>query len=182
MTGFVLMHEPMDECYVFQTPCFDDSRGSFTKLFHVSAYDQLGFNFQPMETFYTISHENVLRGMHFQTQEAAHKKLVTCISGRVLDVVVDVRKDSPTFNRPFSIVLDAGKPISLLIGKGYAHGFLSLTDHSVMNYMTSTVHDHKNDKGILWSSIAYDWPIDNPILSSRDSSHPHIGDSLCEFS
>ena len=182
MTGFAVIHEPMDACYVLQTPCFDDARGSFTKLFHASTYEQMGLDFEPMEVFYTTSHKNVLRGMHFQTKEAAHKKLVTCISGRVLDVVVDVRRDSQKFNRPFSIILDSCKPISLLIGKGYAHGFLSLTDHAVMNYMTSTVHDQKNDQGILWSSIAYEWPIDNPILSSRDSSHPHIGAGLCEFS
>ena len=181
MASFIVESEPMNQLYVLRTPFSEDGRGSFSKLFHSHSFDELGIHFQPVEAFCTISNQNVLRGMHCQVRNAAHQKLVSCVSGKVLDVVVDVRIDSPFFNQPYGIILDGSKQVSLLIGKGYAHGFLSLADNSIMSYMTSTVYDQSNDKGVLWSSIDYDWPIEKPILSLRDSSLPSIGAGLCEF-
>lgn len=155
-------------------PFYPDKRGSLTKIYHSASLDQYGLHFTPAETFITTSFAGVLRGMHFQVGTSAHDKLVFCLAGRVLDVVVDVRRSSPYFNKPISIELKHDKPIALLIGKGFAHGFFALEDNSCMLYSTSTVHKPEHDRGVLWSSIDFDWPIMTPLLSHRDQQHPSI--------
>ena len=152
-----------------------DSRGSLTKLFHSESLKRQGINFSPAESFITRSDAGVLRGMHFQEGKAAHDKLIYCLGGSVLDVVVDVRPESSNFNQPVSIELNAAEPVALLILKGYAHGFLSLQEDSWMLYSTSTVHCPELDRGVSWCSIDFDWPVNNPpLLSQRDRTHPSI--------
>jgi dTDP-4-dehydrorhamnose 3,5-epimerase-like enzyme len=92
----------------------------------------------------------------------------------VLDVVVDVRPESPQFNKPYAVELTETSNMALLIAEGYAHGFLALADDSWMLYSTSTVHCPALDRGVLWNSIAFDWPITHPLLSERDGRHPSI--------
>ena len=161
---------------VFVVACahHPDLRGSLTKLFHSESLKSQGIDFLPAESFITRSSTGVLRGMHFQTGEAAHNKLIYCLKGSVLDVVVDICPESSNFNRPVSIELNAAEPVALLIRKGYAHGFLSLQEDSWMLYSTSTVHCPKRDCGVIWSSIDFDWPIKKPLLSERDKAHPSI--------
>ena len=161
---------------VFILECFAniDDRGSFSKIFHSDSLNNHGISFLPAESFLTCSHRYVLRGMHYQSGEAAHNKLVYCPKGHVLDVVVDIRPDSPNFNKPFSVELSDKSSNALFIGKGYAHGFISLDDDNWMFYMTDTVHCPARDQGILWSSIDFEWPISDPIISQRDSLHPSI--------
>jgi len=178
MTGIQILDELLPGVYLLDLPHFPDNRGSFTKVYHHDAFQSLNLSFEPRETFLTKSCAGVLRGMHFQIDEAAHDKLVICLRGRVLDVVVDIRKSSPNFNKPVSIELDESKNTALLVGKGYAHGFLCLEDESWMLYNTSTIHNPELDRGVLWSSLNYNWPIDSPRLSLRDSKHPLITDLL----
>lgn len=174
MSELLIREHPLPGVFVLDCPHFPDHRGDFTKLLHVEALLAQGISFTPVESFLTRSNAGVLRGMHFQVGEAAHDKLVTCIKGRVLDVVVDVRPDSPHFNQPFSIELTDTSNTALLIGKGYAHGFATLDDDSWMLYFTSTVYCPSMDRGVLWSSIAFDWPICEPTLSDRDAGNPPI--------
>ena len=175
MANLQVNYQPLPSVYVLDNPSSCDDRGNFTKFFHATNLAKQGISFTPAESFLTRSKKGVLRGMHFQIGVAAHKKLVTCVKGRVLDVIVDINPNSQYFNQPFSMELSEKKNISLLIDKNYAHGFLALDDDSWMLYSTSTMHDHSLDKGILWSSINFDWPIINPILSARDKAHPGIG-------
>ena len=174
MADLSVLSQPLPGVFLLDCPYFPDHRGDFTKLFHADALLAQGITFTPAESFLTRSNAGVLRGMHFQVGEAAHDKLVSCIKGRVLDVVVDVRTDSPLFNQPFALELTDTINIALLIGKGYAHGFFTLDDDSWMLYSTSTVHCTSLDRGVLWSSIAFDWPIEQPLLSERDGQHPSI--------
>ena len=174
MVDLLIRDQPLPGVSVLDCPYFHDHRGDFTKLFHAEALLAQGIAFTPAESFLTRSNAGVLRGMHFQADEAAHDKLVTCIKGRVLDVVVDVRPDSPHFNHPFSIELTDTSYTALMIGKGYAHGFFTLDDDSWMLYSTSTVHCTSLDRGVLWSSIAFKWPSEQPVLSERDGRHPSI--------
>lgn len=174
MADLLIRSQPLPGVFVLDCPHFPDHRGDFTKLFHAEALLAQGISFTPAESFLTRSNAGVLRGMHFQVDEAAHDKLVTCIKGRVLDVVVDVRPDSPHFNQPFAIELPDTSNTALLIGKGYAHGFFTLDDDSWMLYSTSTVHCTSLDRGVLWSSIAFKWPREQPVLSDRDRRHPSI--------
>jgi dTDP-4-dehydrorhamnose 3,5-epimerase len=177
MAELTIRDQPLPGVFVLDCPYFPDHRGDFTKLFHADALLDQDIAFTPAESFLTRSKKDVLRGMHFQVSEAAHDKLVTCIKGRVLDVVVDVRPESPYFNQPYATQLTRESKKVLLIGKGYAHGFLSLDDDSWLLYITSTVHNPSLDKGVLWSSINFNWPISKPILSSRDLRHPPIDSS-----
>lgn len=178
MKNFLVVEEPLPGVFVLNCPYFLDQRGEFIKLFHSEALLSQGISFTPAESFLTRSKRNVLRGMHFQVHKSAHDKLVTCIKGSVLDVVVNVDPNSPSFNKPFALELSESSNQVLLIGKGYAHGFLSLSDDSWMLYSTSTVHNPSLDRGVRWDSIAFDWPNSHPLISERDSCHPKIQDLI----
>ena len=168
----------MPDLYILDCPNFSDHRGDFTKLFHSESLQAQGININPKETFLTRSKANVLRGMHYQVGAAAHIKLVKCIKGKVLDVVVDIRPESAYFNKPISVELSGSENMALLIGKGYAHGFLTIEDDSWMLYSTTTEHCPSLDKGVRWNSIDFNWPITHPLLSSRDECHPLIEELL----
>jgi dTDP-4-dehydrorhamnose 3,5-epimerase len=160
--------------FVLQPRIFTDRRGDFVKTFHAEIFRELGLNFAPREEFFSTSAKNVLRGMHFQLPPAAHAKLVYCLTGSVLDVVLDLRKSSPTFGRVFSRELSAVNRELLFIPAGLAHGFLSLTDHSLMVYQTDTIHSPAYDAGIAWNSFGFNWPVENPIMSERDEKFPAL--------
>ena len=174
MTNLIIRDQPLPGLYVLECPHYPDSRGDFTKIFNSEALAEAGVTFSPAEVFLTKSDKDVIRGMHFQIGEAAHDKLVFCPKGRVLDVVVDVRPNSTYFNKPFVIELDETTPKALLVAKGYGHGFLALQSDSWMLYLTTSVHRPELDRGALWSSIDFTWPIDRPIISNRDRLHPRI--------
>lgn len=174
-TGFEVLDEPLPGVFVIRTPRFEDERGIFLKTYNSSFFDTLPNPFYPAEQFTSVSADGVLRGMHFQTGSSSHQKLISCIAGELLDVVVDVRPESPNFNKPISLKLSENNPISILVAKGYAHGFLSLSNSCTIQYLTSSVHSPHEDKGVLWSSLNFDWPIEKPLISPRDASHPQIG-------
>jgi dTDP-4-dehydrorhamnose 3,5-epimerase len=157
---------------LLQPRVFEDSRGFFVKTFHAEIFYQLGIPFEPREEYYSISSAGVLRGMHFQSPPAAHAKLVYCLGGRVLDVVLDMRRDMPTFGHAFSCMLDNVRREVLFIPKGFAHGFLALEDNSLMVYKTETIHAPASDAGIAWNSFGFEWPTNSPVLSERDSRFP----------
>jgi dTDP-4-dehydrorhamnose 3,5-epimerase len=180
--GFEVLHEPLPGVFVIRTPRFEDERGVFFKVYNSTFYDALPNPFYPAEQFTSVSTKGVLRGMHFQTGRSAHQKLISCIAGEMLDVVVDVRPESPNFNKPISLKLSNNSSISILIAKGYAHGFLSLSSSCTIQYLTSSVHSPGEDQGVLWSSLNFDWPIDKPLISPRDASHPQIGSVKYTFS
>ena len=158
--------------FVLQPRIFTDPRGSFVKTFHAGLFSELGIPFSPREEFFSVSTKNVLRGMHFQTPPAAHSKLVYCATGRVLDVVLDLRQNSPTRGQTVSRELSAANREMLFIPVGFAHGFLSLEDNTMMVYQTDTVHAPANDAGVAWHSFGFNWPVGSPIVSERDGKFP----------
>jgi dTDP-4-dehydrorhamnose 3,5-epimerase len=149
---------------------FQDARGSFVKTYHRDAFREAGLDFAPREEFFSTSAKNVLRGMHFQLPPAAHAKLVYCLAGGVLDVVLDLRKNSPTFGRFQARELNAANREIFFIPVGFAHGFLALTENATMVYQTGTVHSPAHDAGVRWDSFGFNWPVKNPILSERDKN------------
>ena len=159
---------------VLETSVFTDERGIFIKTFHNEFFRNEGLQTNFREEYYSISNKNVLRGMHFQTPPHDHEKLIYCVAGRVLDVIVDLRKKSSTFGQFFSIELKGADGKIIYIPKGFAHGFCALEDNSFMMYKVSTEYSQKHDKGIKWDSIGFQWPIQNPILSGRDQSFPAL--------
>ena len=161
--------------FIVNNPFFEDARGSFVKTFHTEAFITYGIDLTIRETYYSISNKDVVRGMHFQKPPFDHDKLVYACKGQVLDVVLDIRPSSPTFGKYFSIHLK-GASDGLFIPKGCAHGFVSLQDDSIMVYNVSTVYNPTADKGILWNSFGFEWPVTDPIMSARDQSFPSFKD------
>ena len=172
--GFSIEDQPLPGVYVLRIPRFDDYRGIFLKTIHAKAFASVAMPFFPAEQFMTRSGLNVLRGMHYQAEEAAHLKLVSCPIGRILDVVVDIRPESDQFKQSFAIELSSQKPQALLIDKGYAHGVLTIEAQTWVQYLTSSVHDPERHLGVHWASIDYDRPVKSPVISMRDSGLPPI--------
>lgn len=161
---------------------FSDQRGSFVKTYHASAWHDSGISFAMREEYYSISRRGVLRGMHFQTPPEDHAKLVYCPCGRVLDVLLDIRRGSPTFGLCMAQELSAENRLILVIPPGMAHGFLSLEEQSIMLYKTTTVHNPSLDAGIRWDSFGFDWGPGAPVISERDASFPDFADFSTPFS
>lgn len=160
-------------CFEIRPKVFNDVRGMFVKSFHEPTFRNFGLNTVWREQFWSSSARGVLRGLHFQVPPADHAKLVTCVSGAVLDVVVDLRKSSPTFGKHVRCELTSANGHLLYIPRGMAHGFLAKTEGAIMTYVVETVHDPACDRGLLWNSCDIDWPFDSaPIISARDASFP----------
>lgn len=167
-----LMETNLTGCYHIEPNRSQDGRGRFIKLYHENIFREHGINIDIKEQFFSVSHKNVLRGMHFQTPPHDHNKLVTCLTGRVLDVVLDLRKKSDTYGEAAVFELSAKNGNLLTIPSGMAHGFLSLEDNSGMLYTTSAVYSPNHDRGIRWDSFGFEWPCVAPIVSERDHSLP----------
>lgn len=169
-------------CFEIFPDVFDDNRGQFVKTYHEDCFIQNNLNITWKEEYYSISKKNVIRGMHFQLPPHDHEKLVYCVSGAVLDVVVDLRNNSPTFKQHIVINLDSQKRNMIYIPKGCAHGFKSLCDNTIMMYKVSTTYNQNFDYGISWDSCNIDWALDGqPILSNRDKSFIKLSDFCSTF-
>lgn len=156
-------------CFEILTKIIKDERGFFIKTFHQDVFVDNGLETHFAEEYYSYSHKGVLRGLHFQLPPFDHVKLVYCISGKVLDVVVDLRIGSPTYGDFEIFELSQERANMIYIPKGLAHGFYVLSDSSIMMYKVSTIYSPEHDTGILWNSIDIPWPDENPIISERDS-------------
>ncbi len=155
-------------CFEVRFQVMEDRRGTFVKTFHEQQFKEMGLETDWRESYYSVSRKDVIRGMHFQTPPHDHAKIVTSLVGDVLDVAVDLRKKSPTFGRCHSLVLSPEKGNAFYLPAGIGHGFLSLSDETVMLYNVSTVYAPESDTGVLWSSLPFDWPVENPVVSQRD--------------
>ncbi|MCM1038215.1 MAG: dTDP-4-dehydrorhamnose 3,5-epimerase family protein [Ruminococcus sp.] len=156
--------------YIIDGMRFPDNRGELVKPFSVSLMPA-GINVDFKETWFTKSKKDVIRGMHLQVEPAACEKLVSVIVGTVLDVLLDLRENSPTYGGVYSIELDGEDTKAIYIPKGVAHGYRVLKD-SVVMYMATEVNVSKYDVGIRWNSFGYDWGIETPILSDKDAGLP----------
>jgi len=155
-------------CFELQPRVFNDERGRLVKIFHKDSFLGLNLETDFTEEYYSVSKKNVLRGLHFQNPPHDHIKCVTCTSGKIFDVVVDLRKDSPTYKQYFTIELDAEKGNMLYIPKGLAHGFYVLSKTAIFLNRMTTVYEPSCDAGIKWNSCGIKWPVENPILSKKD--------------
>ena len=150
----------------------EDNRGSFVKSFEKDIFKEHGIEFHCNEDFISHSTHNVVRGMHFQLYHP-QAKLVGVISGKVFDVIVDLREDSPAFGKWEGVYLSSQNRSSLYIPRGCAHGFISLSDDSVVSYKCDGKYDKRTDTGILWCDheIGIEWPVmdlNNVVVGARD--------------
>jgi len=150
-----------------------DHRGGLCKVFQESWFPE-NLNFSPKECYFSTSNENVLRGFHLQINESLQGKIVSCVSGRVLDVMVDLRMGA-NFGKVYSTYLDSNSNDTIFIPKGFGHSFLNLKNNqAILLYLVETEYDPINDTGVLWNSVNFNWPINDPLISSRDKSLPNI--------
>lgn len=152
----------------------DDVRGRFIKTFHTGMFEELGLPIQWQEEFYSISKKGVVRGMHYQSPPEDQYKMVYCLSGKILDVILDLRVGSPTYGSHASIEISADNGDILIIPPGFAHGFCALSDKVIMQYKVSSVYSPEHDTGVLWNSFGCSWPYDLPIISDRDTKFPPL--------
>lgn len=156
--------------YIIKNNILKDDRGSFVKIFNFDEFKKLNLCKNFKESYYSISKKDVIRGMHFQKPPFDHEKLVYVNKGSILDVVVDLRKNSNSFGEFVSIDISDKNGVSVYIPRGCAHGFLSLEDNSIVIYNVSTVYSKEHDTGIKYDSFGMEWGIKEPIISNRDLS------------
>ena len=165
-----IIETPIKGLYILETINFQDIRGGFQKLFNFDFFKENNLDTDFKEFYYSVSQKYVIRGMHFQLPPFDHTKLVYVSRGKIKDVVLDIRKDSKTYGKYFSIELDDNKAQYMYIPKGLAHGFVSLEDGSIVNYAQTSCYSKEHDCGILYNSFGFDWGIENPIISGRDTT------------
>lgn len=150
---------------------FSDDRGLFLETFNTQRFnDIVGENTAFFQDNISLSKCNVLRGLHFQKPPMAQGKIVQVLTGRVLDVVVDIRKNSPTYGQHYKKELSQENKFQLWIPPGFAHGFIALEDQTIFSYKCTNVYSKKDEMDLLWndSRLNIDWGNDDPLLSEKD--------------
>lgn len=163
-------------CFELRPTMVQDTRGSFTKIFHRPLWNDLGLQTIFAEEYATYSHASTVRGLHLQLPPMAHDKVVVCLRGSAFDVAIDLRKASPTYGEHISVDLNSTKANALYLPAGVAHGFCVTGDEALLYYKQTSVYSPEHDAGIRWDSAGIAWPIDNPILSERDRQLPALKD------
>lgn len=160
----------LEGVYIFETPKYKDKRGTFTVPFNLKEFrESTNFYADFVQDNISISKKGVLRGLHYQVKNP-QGKLVKVIKGSVQDVVVDLRKQSPTFGKHFSIILSSKNNLSLWVPPGLAHGFLSLSEETYFLYKVTGEYSPENERSLIWNDteLNIDWQIDEPIISEKD--------------
>jgi dTDP-4-dehydrorhamnose 3,5-epimerase len=159
-------------------PCrFGDERGWLFESWRQSDYTVAGVDEPFVQDNLSCSQKSVLRGLHYQADEA-QGQMVTIVSGRVLDVVVDLRRGSATFGKHEAFVLDDSAPTQIYMPAGVAHGFCVLSDLAVLHYKCTKYYNAETERGVRWNDpdLAITWPSISPILSLRDAAYPLLRD------
>jgi len=181
VTQFTIIETPIPGLKVIVRKTVADQRGFLSRLFCSEALNVAGWQGPIAQINHTFTEEcGTVRGMHFQYQPHSEIKLVSCIRGKVLDVVVDIRSDSPTFLQWYGAVLSAENQRALLIPEGFAHGFQALTDKSELIYLHSSAYSPNDECGLNPCDplLAIQWPLEILDMSMRDRNHPLLDDNF----
>ncbi|MGC6583591.1 dTDP-4-dehydrorhamnose 3,5-epimerase [Paenibacillus sp. Dod16] len=174
----------LNEALVIEPKVHGDSRGFFMESYNESLFKQNGITYNFIQDNQSLSAEaGVLRGLHYQLNPKAQTKLIRVLTGAIYDVIVDIRKSSPTFGQWVGIILSEHNLRQLLVPKGFAHGFCTLVPNTQVLYKVDEYYSPENDRGILWNdpALGIDWPTSNPILSDKDQRHPLLKDAEMNF-
>ena len=159
---------------IIKPDVFKDERGYFFESYNKERFTKEGLTMNFVQDNESKSSKGVLRGLHFQKPPYAQGKLVRVVKGSVMDVAVDLRKDSPTYGKWESVVLSEDNKLQFWIPEGFAHGFVTLEDDTIFNYKCTNVYNKESEGSLLWNDpdINIDWNIENPILSEKDKVSP----------
>lgn len=169
---------------IIEPKVFGDKRGYFFESFNERIWrEELGFVPKFVQDNESMSAKHVLRGIHFQNPPDEQGKLVRVIKGSVLDVAVDLRKNSPTYGMYEKVVLSGENKKQLYVPTGFGHGFLTLEDNTIFSYKCTEYYSPDNEGGILWNdtSLNIDWGIDEPIISDKDKNQQKFSNFASPF-
>ncbi|QHS23471.1 dTDP-4-dehydrorhamnose 3,5-epimerase [Virgibacillus sp. MSP4-1] len=162
-----------------------DHRGWFMESYNQKDFEQAGINLNFVQDNHSFSAtKGTLRGLHYQSNPKAQTKLVRCTKGSIYDVAIDIRKGSPTFGEWVGVELTAENKKQFLIPKGFAHGFMTLTEDAEVQYKVDEFYAPECDRGILWNDpvIGIEWPMDvTPVLSEKDKNAPTLNEADNNF-
>lgn len=156
---------------------FPDNRGIFFESFHGKRLKEMGVKDNFVQDNQSFSHKGVLRGIHLQKAPSQQSKLIRVISGKIYDVAVDLRPNSPTFGQHYGTILDGVEHKMFYIPEGFGHGFVALED-TILLYKCNDYYDKSAEAGLLWNDpeLNIDWGIDNPLVSDKDQQLPTLAE------
>ena len=171
------------DCYELEPNVFKDQRGYFFESFNQKRFEELtGLDINFVQDNQSLSSKGVLRGLHYQIGDSAQAKLVRVLQGKVMDVTVDIRKDSPTYGEVFTIILSDENNKQVFIPRGCAHGFITLSDTAIFFYKCDNYYDPKTESGIIYNDkdLNIDWilPEEELIISEKDLLLPKFKDFI----
>ena len=161
---------PIEGLLVIKPKVFEDDRGHFFESWSKGAFSRYGLDLNFVQDNQSLSNKGVLRGLHFQNPPYAQGKLVRVIKGVVLDVALDIRKDSSTYGQHFSVELSEENKTIFWIPPGFAHGFLTMEDNTIFTYKCTGVYNKESEGSLLWNDtdLNIDWRIETPLVSDKD--------------
>ena len=162
---------------------FGDERGFFTETYRFSDFKTAGITYQFVQDNHSKSKKNILRGLHYQLTPKAQGKLIRVVRGKVFDVAVDIRKNSPYYKKWVGVILSEENKNMFWIPPGFAHGFLVLEDDTEVFYKATAEYSQELDRGILWNdpAIGIRWSVENPIISEKDAKNPLLSNAENNF-
>ncbi|HIA10849.1 MAG TPA: dTDP-4-dehydrorhamnose 3,5-epimerase [Flavobacteriales bacterium] len=160
----------INDLLIIHPDVYEDDRGYFFESYNRRSFADINLEIDFVQDNESLSQINVLRGLHFQDPPHTQAKLIRVIQGSILDVAVDIRRNSSTYGKNFTIELSAKNRKMFFLPKGFAHGFLTLEDDTIFAYKCSTYYQKQSERTILWNDpvLNIEWGIDNPILSNKD--------------
>lgn len=168
--------------YIIEPKVFGDNRGYFMETYNEKDFKENGLNYTFVQDNQSKSKKGVLRGLHFQ-KKFPQAKLVRVLEGEVYDVAVDLRKNSSTYGKYVGVILSSENKKMLMIPRGFAHGFIVLSETATFTYKCDEFYHPEDEGGIMWNDpdIKIEWPFDEVILSEKDKKHPSLRESKVEF-
>jgi dTDP-4-dehydrorhamnose 3,5-epimerase len=169
---------------IIEPDVFEDSRGFFLESYNERKFQELGINHAFIQDNHSLSvNAGVIRALHYQLNPKAQTKLIRALTGAIYDVIVDIRKSSPTFGQWVGVILSQHNKKQVLVPKGMAHGFCTIVDNTQIAYKVDEYYSPEHDRGILWNdpALSIDWPTSKPLLSDKDQKHPCLKDAEMNF-
>ena len=177
---------PLKDCFILSPSVFEDQRGYFYESFNEKVFEsKTGLSTRFVQDNQSKSSRGVLRGLHFQKGAFAQAKLVRVVKGKVLDVCVDLRKESSTFGESFSVILDDEKHEQFYVPRGFAHGFLVLENDTIFSYKCDNFYNKESESGLIYNdkelSIDWNFPDEELVISEKDLTLPTFKELTDEF-
>jgi dTDP-4-dehydrorhamnose 3,5-epimerase len=170
--------------YLLEPTVFEDHRGFFMESYNKKDFEEIGLYYDLIQDNHSLSVEaGVLRGLHFQLNPKAQTKIVRVLDGAIYDVVVDIRKKSPTFGKWQGFILTSENKRQIVVPKGFAHAVLTLVQNTQIMYKVDEYYSPQHDRSIRWNDpdLGIDWPVSKPILSEKDANAPFLKEILNEI-